>query len=69
MTILNGICGVILVNFNKPVWNRHRLVTGAGLSILSITVFILTRQPYAGLVCFAFLVMKYFLAANVKQRS
>ncbi len=69
MTILNGICGVILVNFNKPVWNRHRLVTGAGLSILSITVFILTRQPYAGLVCFAFLVMKYFLAANVKQQS
>ena len=69
MTILNGICGVILVNFNKPVWNRHRLVTGAGLSILSIIVFILTRQPYAGLVCFAFLVMKYFLAANVKQRS
>ena len=69
MTILNGICGVILVNFNKPVWNRHQLVTGAGLSILSITVFILTRQPYVGLVCFAFLVMKYFLAANVKQRS
>ena len=26
ITILNGICGVIIANFNKPVWNRHRLI-------------------------------------------
>ena len=28
ITILNGICGVIVANFGKPVWNRHRLITG-----------------------------------------
>ena len=68
ITILNGICGVIIANFNKPVWNRHRLVTGVVLSILSVTVFIVTRQPYAGIVCFALLVIKGFLIAKVKQQ-
>lgn len=68
VTILNGICGVIIANFNKPVWNRHRLVTGIVLSILSVTVFIVTRQPYAGIVCFSFLVIKGFLIAKVKQQ-
>ena len=68
ITILNGICGVIIVSLNKPVWNRHRLVTGVVLSILSVTVFIVTRQPYAGFICFAFLVIKGFLIAKVKQQ-
>ena len=68
VTILNGICGVIIVSFNKPVWNRHRLVTGVVLAILSVAVFIVTRQPYAGIVCFAFLVIKGFLITKVKQQ-
>jgi transcriptional regulator with XRE-family HTH domain len=68
ITILNGICGVVIANLNKPTWNRHRLVTGVVLSILSVTVFIVTRQPYAGIVCFAFLVIKSFLIAKVKQQ-
>ena len=67
VTILNGICGVIIANFNKPVWNRHRLVTGIILSILAVTVFIVARQPYAGIVCFSFLVIKGFLIAKAKQ--
>ena len=66
ITILNGICGVIIVSFNKPVWNRHRLVTGIGLSILAVFMFIATRQPYAGIVCFAFLVIKGFLSVKMK---
>ena len=68
ITILNGICGLIIANCNKSVWNSHRLVTGVVLSILSVTVFIVTRQPYAGIVCFAFLVIKGFLIAKVKQQ-
>ena len=66
ITILNGICGVIISSLNKPVWNRHRLVTGIVLSIFAVIVFIATRQPYAGIVCFAFLVIKGFLIAKVK---
>ena len=66
ITILNGLCGVIIANFNKTVWNRHRLVTGVILSLLSVMIFIVTRQPYAGIVCFAFLVIKGFLIVKVK---
>ena len=65
--ILNGICGVIIANFNKPVWNKHRLITGVILSILTVIVFIATKQPYAGIVCFAFLVIKGFLIIKVKH--
>ena len=69
ITIINGICGVIIANFNKPVWNRHRLITGAALSILAVIVFIAARQPYAGIVCFLFLVIKGFLITKVKPNN
>ena len=65
--ILNGICGVIIANFNKPVWNKHRLITGVILSILTVIGLIATKQPYAGIVCFAFLVIKGFLIIKVKH--
>ena len=61
VSILNGVCGVIVARYNKPVWNRHRLVTGIILSILSVIVFMATRQPYAGIVCFSLMVIKGFL--------
>ena len=68
VTILNGICGVIITNFNKPVWNRHRLITGIILLILAVIVFMATRQPYAGIVCFLLLVIKGFLIVKVKRQ-
>ena len=69
ITIINGICGVIIASFNKPVWNRHRLITGAALSILAVIVFIAARQPYAGIVCFSFLVINGFLITKVKPNN
>ena len=59
--ILNGICGVIIANFERSGWNRHRLITGMVLSVVAVAVFIITRQPYAGIVCFSFLVIKGFM--------
>lgn len=64
VSILNGVCGVMIARFHKPVWNRHRLVTGMALSILSVTVFMATRQPYAGIVCFSLMLIKGFLIYN-----
>ena len=58
ITALNGLCGLILLHFDRPVWNRHRLVTGTALSVACVAVFIAARQPYAGLFCFALLVIK-----------
>lgn len=61
VTALNGICGVVICRFDKPVWNHHRLVTGLALSVIGTAVFIVTRQPYAGIICLTILVVKGML--------
>ena len=66
LTVLNGICAAVISNFDKPVWNRHRLVTGIALTILGSALFLITRQPYAGLIFFAVLVIKGFLIQKVR---
>ena len=60
LSALNGLCGLILVHFNRPVWNTHRLGTGMVLSVLAVAVFIAARQPYAGILSFSLLVIKTF---------
>lgn len=66
LTILNGVCGVVISRLDKPVWNRHRLVTGLALSVLGSAVFILSRQPYAAMLYFAPLVVKGVLVTQAK---
>ena len=66
LTVLNGICAAVISNFDRPVWNRHRLVTGIALTILGSVLFLITRQPYAGLIFFAVLVIKGFLILKVR---
>ena len=61
LTVLNGICGVVISHLDHPVWDRHRLVTGMALSVLGSAVFVLTRQPYAGMISLAILVVKGWL--------
>jgi transcriptional regulator with XRE-family HTH domain len=67
LTVLNGICGVVISRFDKPVWNRHRLVTGMVLTIAGAALFILTRQPYAGAICLVILVVKGWLIGKGKS--
>ena len=66
LSILNGICGVMLAGFDQPAWNRRSRAAGMVLSIACVAVFIAARQPYAGIVCFALLVIKGFLIVRVK---
>ena len=61
ITVLNGLCAVIISRFDKPIWNKHRLVTGLALSVIAVCLFIITRQPYVGIICFALLIIKVFL--------
>lgn len=61
LTVANGFCTIVIANFDKPLWNKHRIVTGMALSVVSAAVFILTRQPYAGVFCLFLLVIKGFL--------
>ena len=66
ITALNGLCGLILIRFDRPLWNKHRMVTGLALSVLDVAVFIAARQPYAGILCFSLLVIKTFLITKLK---
>lgn len=66
LTILNGVSAIAVSRLDKPVWNRHRLVTGLALSILGSAVFILSRQPYAAMLYFAPLVVKGVLVTQAK---
>ena len=61
LSVLNGICCVIISHLDHPVWDRHHLVTGMVLSIVSSAIFVLTRQPYAGITSLAVLVVKGWL--------
>ena len=65
LAVLNGVCGVIISRFDKPLRDRNILLTGMVLSVVSAAVFILTRQPYAGIICLAILVVKGLLFSNV----
>ena len=58
LTVLNGVCGLIISRFDKPIWSKHRLLTGIALSVIACLLFIITRQPYAGVFCFAILIIK-----------
>ncbi len=66
LTAANGFFTVVLSNFDKPVWNKHRLVTGLALSIIGTMLFMLARQPYAGLFFLCLLVAKGILAHKSK---
>lgn len=68
-TVLNGICGVVISRFDKPAWSRRLLVTGIVLSITGAAVFMMTRQPYAGILCLVMLVVKGLLIGKGKGLS
>ena len=66
LTVLNGVCGAVMSRSDRPVWHRHRLVTGMALSVLCLAAFVLTSQPYAGIFCFAVLVIKGILLVKTE---
>ncbi len=59
-TVLCGPCEIVASRGEAP-WGRVALMTGIALSAVSVAVFILTRQPYAGITCFALLATKALL--------
>ena len=66
LTAINGFCAVIISSFDKPIWDKHRMVTGMTLSVIATMLFILARQPYAGIFTLCLLVTKGILLHKIK---
>ena len=66
LTATNGFCAVIISSFDKPIWDKHRMVTGMALSVIATMLFILARQPYAGIFTLCLLVTKGILLHIIK---
>ena len=66
LAVINGFFTVIFSSLDKPVWIRHRLMTGIALSIIGTTLFILARQPYAGFFFLCALLIKGFFLLKSK---
>ncbi|WP_165247071.1 helix-turn-helix domain-containing protein [Adlercreutzia sp. ZJ141] len=59
-TVMEGALELIAANLDKTAWAKGLLAAGMILSIAGVAVFIASRQPYAGIICFALLVAKGF---------
>ena len=63
----NGYQIVFTNRHEIPVRSADR--TGMALSVLAVAVFIAARQPYAGIFCFALLVIKTFGIMKVRENN
>ena len=66
ITVLTGFTAVTVSSLDKPVWSRRLWTAGIVLSILGSMLFILSRQPYAGIFYLCILVTKGFLMQKSK---
>ena len=58
LTVLCGVCEVVASRIERPSLGRALLFAGCALSVVCVAIFIVARQPYAGILCFALLVTK-----------
>jgi hypothetical protein len=59
-TVLCGFCELAASRADGR-WGKVALAAGVALSAASVAAFILARQPYAGITCFALLATKAVL--------
>lgn len=59
-TVLCGFCELVASRADGG-WGKVVLAAGVALSDAGVAVFILARQPYAGIICFALLATKAVL--------
>ena len=64
--VLVGIVTLALQNCRQLFWLRNKHIASSVLSVISVCLFIISQQPYAAVVTFAFLIIKAFVL--IKQR-
>ena len=64
--VLEGAACLVAAKLDRQTWAKRLLVVGMVLSVVAVMVFIVSRQPYAGIICFALLTIKAFLVSQGK---
>ena len=64
--VLEGASCLVATKLDRQAWAKRLLVVGMALSVIAVMVFIVSRQPYAGIICFALLTIKAFLVSQGK---
>ena len=64
--VLEGAACLVVAKLDRQAWARRLLVVGTALSVVAVMVFIVSRQPYAEIICFALLAIKAFLVSQGK---
>ena len=56
--IVMGITTLALQNCRQRLWSRYKSISSLALSAVGVCLFIISRQPYAAVFVFAFLIIK-----------
>lgn len=67
LTVMNGLCGVVVSQLERPAWNRRIVTAGIALSAAGTALFMVTRQPYAGMICLTLLIVKGMLILRARK--
>ena len=59
--IAMGILTLALQNCRQLIWEQNKHIISILLSVLSVCLFIISRQPYAAVFAFVFLIIKAFM--------
>lgn len=64
--IAMGILMLALQNCRHCFWKQNKHIISVVLSVISVLLFIISRQPYAAAFSFAFLIMKGFMLIKLQ---
>lgn len=67
LTVLNGLAGIFFSRMDRTELNRRCLLAGIVFSVAGTALFLMTRQPYAGMIFLTLLVIKGILVIRAQR--
>ena len=65
-TLINGVVILSLQILNSSIWNMMKYKISITLNFVSVLIFIISMQPYAAIMLFAFLIIKVLMLIKLK---
>lgn len=64
--IIMGLLTLSLQKYDNDKWNQAKINVSLGINVISMSLFILTKQPYAGFLIVSLLFIKLFLLLKAR---